>query len=355
MIGNINLNLLNDITNNNFSSSNQNSEFDVLLNELFKLLLENKDFSTDSNLIVLPFSIPPNFVQNTDLMQNIKFLSEITGQNDGSNVKAEVLKLFQSGQINSSEQINSEDLTRLFSKIQSFQGSEDKVKAFFNNFVNKNNNNADFLSSISKVENKEEPVQNQEVNINDIFKKVMLQTKELPQSESIQKNNVVNFIKEEIKNFAKQPLKNIDENFDKSSLQANLASNHSNNIQQTPDKIELPVTHLKDISDILFKAVSASQKSITVQLEPPELGRILIKLSMDSSGIKADMKVDYPHIKEMITGLIPEIKSSLQSSGVKVSDFLLDLMRDSQGYSDSYNGQGQKRYKGNQKFFEYFA
>jgi len=71
---------------------------------------------------------------------------------------------------------------------------------------------------------------------------------------------------------------------------------------------------------------------------------------MDSSGIKADMKVDYPHIKEMITGLIPEIKSNLESRGVKVSDFLLDLTKDHRGYGDSYNGQSQQKYKGNQKF-----
>jgi flagellar hook-length control protein FliK len=125
----------------------------------------------------------------------------------------------------------------------------------------------------------------------------------------------------------------------------------SNNLQ----KIELPFTRLLEISNIIFKALSNSSKTLIVHLEPPELGKILIKLSMDSAGIKADMKVDYPYVKEALTALIPEIKNNLQSSGVKISDFLLDLMRDYRGYSDSYNNQGQRKNKNTQKFFEYFA
>jgi flagellar hook-length control protein FliK len=129
----------------------------------------------------------------------------------------------------------------------------------------------------------------------------------------------------------------------------------NNHTHKIPDKIELPVTRLNEVSDIMLKTIASSRKTITVQLEPPELGTILLRLSMESEGIKAHMRVDSPNVKEMLAGLIPEIKSNLEATGVKINDFILDLKKDNQAYSDSYNGQGQKKYNGNQKFFEYFA
>ncbi|HQA04466.1 MAG TPA: flagellar hook-length control protein FliK, partial [Thermodesulfovibrio thiophilus] len=166
---------------------------------------------------------------------------------------------------------------------------------------------------------------------------------------------VLQFLSDKVEALTNLQHKTDEKNFNDTLSQLNIMHNISNTAPKNPQKIELPVSNIQNLSDIVFKSVSTSQKSITIQLEPPELGKILIRISMDSSGIKADMKVDYPHIKEMITGLIPEIKSNLESRGVKVSDFLLDLTKDHPGYGDSYNGQGQQKYKGNQKFFEYFA
>lgn len=119
------------------------------------------------------------------------------------------------------------------------------------------------------------------------------------------------------------------------------------------EKLSLSITRLSEISDMIFRGYLNSQKTLIVHLEPPEMGRILIKLSMDALGVKAEMRVDSPQVKEMLMNLIPEIRSNLQSSGVKVSDFLLDFNRDYRGYSDSYSGQ--KRQRKEQKFFEYFA
>ncbi|GEM_PF-702440 len=129
----------------------------------------------------------------------------------------------------------------------------------------------------------------------------------------------------------------------------------NNPTHKTLDKIELPVTKLHEVSDIMLKTIVSSRKTITVQLEPPELGTILLRLSIEREGIKAHMRVDSPNVKEMLAGLIPEIKSNLEATGVKINDFILDLKKDNQAYSNSYNGQGQKKYNGNQKFFEYFA
>lgn len=125
-------------------------------------------------------------------------------------------------------------------------------------------------------------------------------------------------------------------------------------IQSTEVK-QAVIHRINEISDIIAKAVINSKNTVTVQLQPPELGRILIKITLDTSGVKTELKVENPQLKEALAVLIPEIRSNLQSSGIKVSEFLLDLMRQQTDYSQSYSNQGQKRYKNNQKFIEYFA
>ncbi|MEN2985190.1 MAG: flagellar hook-length control protein FliK [Thermodesulfovibrionaceae bacterium] len=127
-----------------------------------------------------------------------------------------------------------------------------------------------------------------------------------------------------------------------------------NQVQKSDIKPDTVAHKINEISDIIAKAVFNSKNTVTLQLQPPELGRILIKLTLNNSGIKADVKVENPQIREVLAGLIPEIRNNLQSSGIKVSDFLLEIMKDHTEYPESYSNQGQKRYK-NQKFFEYVA
>lgn len=131
------------------------------------------------------------------------------------------------------------------------------------------------------------------------------------------------------------------------------ADSSSTQIKPLEKGLEIPTFRLSEIAEAITKTLSTQNRTLVVQLEPPELGKIMIKLTLDNNGLRADLRVDYLHVKEMITGLIPEIKSNLQSSGIRLSDFVLDLMRDHREYRDS--SQGQKRNRGNHRFIEYFA
>ncbi len=344
MINTINLNISGLILNNdmNLNLSETKTEIEGFLSELFRIFLENQKNLNFENITLAPL-LPFNILTSQEISNLDNLFENIKIQNEGLNSLYELIK---SGQVDLNNALESlkiiskdnsissiiEDLTE---KV-SINLDKNNIKDIFKTINAQNDNNSLELSSLNL--NKES---NNKMEISDSIKNNLINMESLKNEKT-----TVDDIQRE---------KNQKINSENLLPKINLNSVESVQYDNIKQKHEIPVIKLNEISDIIFRAVSNSQKTLIVQLEPPELGKILIKLSMDSSGVRADMKVDYPHVKEMLTNLIPEIKSNLQSSGVKISDFLLDLTRDQKGYSDSPYGQGQKKNKDNQKFFEYFA
>ncbi|MEN2994785.1 MAG: flagellar hook-length control protein FliK [Thermodesulfovibrio sp.] len=327
---------------NQILNLDQSLRFDDIFNELLKLLFENQELSNndliDKTLFVFPISS-----LNSLLMQDIKILQNIP---QAIEIPSQLKTVFLFGQGNI-DTIVLEDI----SKNLKSQSNKNEVHSFFEAFGEKDSTSVESfykkeLVNILKTEN------------NPIIEKIKLglNPESSTQSESLTFTIVNNLEKQSFNLKSTNTMeKAINQRDFLTEMNPNNFQFQSHDISNTQQKIELPFSQIKEVSDIVFKAISSSQKTIIIQLEPPELGKILIKLSMDNSGVKADMKVDYPHVKEILMNLIPEIRNNLQSLGIKVSDFLLDLTKEPRSYSDSYSGQGQRKYKGNQKFFEYFV
>lgn len=344
MINTISINLSGLNLNNymNLNSSETKVETGGFLEELFKILLENQKNPDFENIIFtsfLPFSMWTSpVITNLD-----KFFENMKTQMDGLN---SLYELFKSGGVGLNDIFESLKIAN--KDNQNFYATDNHTENFLVNL--EKNNIEDIFRSITSQKDKNAVEMSSLIfskEVDKITEALNSIKHNLIHVESL-KNEKATMNENQIREHQKINSENL-------SSQVNINSIDSLQYNSNQQKAELPSIRLHEIPDIIFKALSTSQKTLIVQLEPPELGKILIKLSMDSSGIKADMRVDYPHVKEMLTNLIPEIKSNLQSSGVKISDFLLDLTRDQRGYSDSYYGQGQKKYKENQKFYEYFA
>ncbi|WP_181405966.1 flagellar hook-length control protein FliK [Thermodesulfovibrio sp. Kuro-1] len=354
LTGNINLDALN-LIKNQMAVTSKSTGFDDLFNELLKLLFENKDISTASSANSNPFILPFVSFQNF-LFQDITNFQELFQPSEFSSELKASLSLLQSGQI---------DIKELSSLLQNLnpQNTRNEIQSLIESLDAKILLNKETLQSNSSKLS--EIVQNCSNKVNSeqfLFNSESFSSSHGKLSAGSPSTLLLNIVKtysESSGNNSEFPNTELIKktlNNEEVSSQLNIFHNIQGKTREdVQQKIELPFTRLSQVSDIIVKALSSSQKTIIVQLEPPELGKILIKLSMDNAGLRADMKVDYPHVKEALTGLIPEIKSNLQASGLKVSDFLLDLMKDNRGYSDSYNGQGQRKYRGNQKFFEYFV
>jgi hypothetical protein len=117
-------------------------------------------------------------------------------------------------------------------------------------------------------------------------------------------------------------------------------------------------SRLYELGEVMEKTVKAGDKHLLIKIEPPDLGSIQIKLRMDNGMLRADLKVDSPLVKDMFSMAIPQIKTSLEDSGIKVSDFFVDVKEDY--YSDGRRQQGDashqnKQNKRQENFFDYFA
>ena len=120
---------------------------------------------------------------------------------------------------------------------------------------------------------------------------------------------------------------------------------HSTNIKHEQTvKETVHISRLQDIDSKIFKAIETGQKSLTVRLEPPELGNVHIKLVLADGMVRADMRVESSVVKDMMNLALPQIKNSLENSGIKVSEFFVDIREEF--YSD---GRGNQHDNNNSK------
>jgi flagellar hook-length control protein FliK len=78
------------------------------------------------------------------------------------------------------------------------------------------------------------------------------------------------------------------------------------------------------INQIVEKAAiftRGEKNEIKIHLDPPSLGSVHIKVSMESHNMKATMVTDTPYVKEVIESNLGELKRSLSESGIKVDQF----------------------------------
>jgi flagellar hook-length control protein FliK len=139
------------------------------------------------------------------------------------------------------------------------------------------------------------------------------------------------------------------------SLQAQDASVRSaQHIQET-----IPSNRISAVDQVISKAINAGQQDIVIRIDPPDLGSIHIRLSLDNGVLKADVRVDSAAVKDSFLAAMPQIKTALENSGVKASVFNVDVRddQDRSGQSGNNNAKQQQRQDGEAKnaFSDFFA
>jgi flagellar hook-length control protein FliK len=82
-----------------------------------------------------------------------------------------------------------------------------------------------------------------------------------------------------------------------------------------------------------------ADRQITVRLNPPELGRVFIKLQEHDSGLTGILEVSKPQTRFEIEHALPEIIRNLADCGIQVKRF--DVVVSEQGRSEHETFGGQ--------------
>ncbi|MBI3592269.1 MAG: flagellar hook-length control protein FliK [Nitrospirae bacterium] len=137
-------------------------------------------------------------------------------------------------------------------------------------------------------------------------------------------------------------------------------------VHQTPydkngpaPKETIHVSRLNELGEPIMKTLGAGDKQLVIKLAPPDLGNIQIRLTMDHGVLRADFRVDSQAVKELFSIAMPQIKNSIEDSGIKAGDFFVDLREDhySDGgrQQDNNNQQHKQQKESKSQFFDFFA
>jgi len=118
------------------------------------------------------------------------------------------------------------------------------------------------------------------------------------------------------------------------------------------------MSKLTSIDEVISKAVDSGQKNLILRIDPPDLGSLQIRLSFDNGVLKADVRVDSNAVKDTFNLALPQIKTSLENSGIKVSEFHVDVREDQYRNGQESNNQKQQQRQGRglkNEFSDFFA
>lgn len=102
-------------------------------------------------------------------------------------------------------------------------------------------------------------------------------------------------------------------------------------------KASLSNTVINQIVKNVQIIVKGDKKEIKIHLDPPSLGSIHMKVTMESNSMKVTAIADTPYVKEVIESNLNELKRSLADSGIKVEQFSVFV-----GHGYNHNNTGHE-------------
>ncbi len=115
-----------------------------------------------------------------------------------------------------------------------------------------------------------------------------------------------------------------------------VATGGTENTSQS-SKTALSNTVINQIVENAQIIVKGDKKEIKIHLDPPSLGSIHMKVTMESNSMKVTAIADTPYVKEVIESNLNELKRSLADSGIKVDQFSVFV-----GHGYNHNNTGHE-------------
>jgi flagellar hook-length control protein FliK len=337
-----------------------------------KTTLDEKD--VDMEVSKLEDTDIENSIKNTNeqlylLIQNIFFQNipeDIEGLLKEGN---ELSKTIEELVLNIVEDISKEenvDLNRINIKDLGLEEKVNKeefkenLKAFLKNPKTEGETLKEIKSQISSLI-KEEILPKEDANIKKDFNNIVVPKENLnikveTKKEDLNQNSTEeSFSKEE--NSEEAVLKNIlgdkeDNKFSKAVNFMNQFNKVANVENLETENLENIVATKETLKTDVIKAVKYMElnniKNLTVKINPKELGELVIRITMESGKMKANITANNKEAFNLLNANLQDITDKLQRGAVKIENFSLNLYEDTTFFSNDKE-KGKEGFKGNKK------
>lgn len=333
-----------------------------------KTTLDAKDI--DMEVSKLEDTDIENSIKNTNeqlylLIQNIFFQNIPEGIEGLLKEGNELSKTIEELVLNIVEDISKEENVDLNGINIKDLGLEEKVnkeefKALFKNPETEEETLKEIKSQISSLI-KEEILPKEDANVkkdfnNTVVPKENLNVKVETKKENLTQNSAEeSFSKEE--NSEEAVLKNIlgdkeDNKFSKAVNFMNQFNKVANVENLEVENVENIVATKETLNGDVIKAVKYMElnniKNLTVKINPKELGELVIRITMESGKMKANITANNKEAFNLLNANLQDITDKLQKGAVKIENFSLNLYEDTTFFSNDKE-KGKEGFKGNKK------
>ncbi|MDD5134950.1 MAG: flagellar hook-length control protein FliK [Phycisphaerae bacterium] len=109
----------------------------------------------------------------------------------------------------------------------------------------------------------------------------------------------------------------------------------------------------RQVADSISSAANNDTKQITIRLNPPELGRVVIKVSQQNSHIDAVLEASRPETKEQLQQAFSQVAKNLADSGITLRQFEVRSAAQSRSGFDSAFAQSNQPQNGSgEQYFQ---
>lgn len=109
------------------------------------------------------------------------------------------------------------------------------------------------------------------------------------------------------------------------------------------------IENLDRLSKLMVNNSDKAMKSVTMELSPPELGKLTIEVSVKDGQANAAIKVETDGAKQMLLNNIEQLKRNLESHGLKLENFEVELNKQNDQNRDQQNAFTQAQQEENQR------
>ena len=96
-------------------------------------------------------------------------------------------------------------------------------------------------------------------------------------------------------------------------------------INDTSLKTPLPTYLLDQVGKQISRSILRGDRVVRLQLKPPELGRVKIKIDMKENALKLGILAEHRSVKELLLSNIQELREALVSQGIKLENIDIQI------------------------------